>query len=186
MSRTITRQVSQVHELEAVITTAEERLDAAWAEIEPAMRQAALRRGRRKNMELSAAAKARIHKFCRKAALLELAGILDEDDALLLGVFLAVAEVIKDPARRDSWMRRGQIKLLKKAKGVSPDLVIRFAEVPPAFVREKLDDDGFEYDPKSKSWLGQGDLEYGRQLVEFAGVGGKAMASPAQKSGARP
>jgi hypothetical protein len=177
MNRTIERAAQTVHDLDVSIEEARERLDAAWVEIDVKKQQAALRRGRRKNMERSAAERARTRKLCQKAGKLETAGIIDEDDDVLLGIFLAAREGLKEPARRDAWRRRGQVKQLKRAPGTS-SLIIRFLERPPAFVLAKLDEDGFAYDSKQTRWLGDGDLAYGQRLVELSGVGGKAVAGP--------
>jgi len=179
MARTIESSVRLVRDLEVEIAAARNRIDGAWREIRAASQVAALRRGRRKNVERNAAEKARTHKLCRKAGLLELSGIIDEDDAVLVGLFLAAKEVIQKPDSREAWRRRGEIKLLKRAKGKWPILVIRFEKQPPAFVLEKLSEDGFEYQPRRTQWMGEANPEYGTKLIALSGVGGRVLAEPA-------
>ncbi len=178
MRNAIEQAVQEIRDVNIVVGEARKRLEAAWAEIDAMKAAAALRRERRKNMQRSAAENARTSKFCRKARLLEIAGIIDEDDDVLLGIFLAAKEGLKDPARRNSWQRRGQVKALKRGK-TRASLIIQFREPPHRHILEKLDEDGFSYDSRRTRWLGDGDLNYGHKLIELSGVGGKALAGQA-------
>jgi hypothetical protein len=185
MSNDIARLIENALQYHREIAAAQQRLAVLRVLIDRKKQQDELRAGRKNYMTDNKARNARTHKLCGKAGLLERAEILDVDDEVLLGAFMKIREGLQHEARVESWRKIGRIEFLKCGKtGKKPrQLIVRFLAKPLQTILDVMNGTGFDYASVTASWSGEGDLDYARELIRLAGVGGTAEALPApQKS----
>lgn len=145
-----------------------------------------LRLDRKNNKRGSDARNARTHILCWKGGLLERVGIIDEDEEVLLGAFIKLAEGLQDSQRREAWRRLGQMDLLKngRTRRQPEQLTVRFPERPSAPILDVIKACGFVYDKVAQSWSGIADRVEMSAFVESASAGG-TVSGEAKCSGQR-
>jgi hypothetical protein len=188
MTKTTARKIERVRQLDREIAEAETRVVVAWAEIEQKQQQGAVRQGRKENMMKSAAERARVHKYCQKAPLLERGQIIDFDDAMLMGAIRKMADMLADPQTRYQCWVAGHAEFLKegKTRRKPASLTIRFDTKPKQAVLDIMNAAKFSYDAANVAWRGEGDIGHARYLISKSGVGGTAEAAPPKAKQAKP
>ncbi|QEX20227.1 hypothetical protein FRZ61_01430 [Hypericibacter adhaerens] len=188
MTKTTARKIEQVRRLDREIADAKTRVVVAWAEVEQKQQQGALRQGRKDNMMKSAAERARVHKYCQKAPLLERGQIIDFDDAMLMGAILTMAEMLADRQTRYQCWVAGHAEFLKagKTRRKPAWMTVRFDTKPRQAVLDIMNAAKFSYDAASMTWCGEGDVGHARDLIDKSGVGGAAEAAPRMAKSRKP
>jgi hypothetical protein len=188
MRKATARQIERIQRLDREIAEAETRAVVAWAEIEQKQQQGALRQGRKDNMTKSAAERARVHKYCQKAPLLERGQIIDFDDAMLMGAILKMATMLADRQTRYQCWVAGHAEFLKagKTRRRPAWLTVRFDTKPKQAVLDIMNAAKFSYDSASMAWHGEGDVGHVRDLIGKSGVGGTAEAAPRKAKSRNP
>jgi hypothetical protein len=188
MTKTTARKIEQVKRLDREIAEAETRVVVAWAGIDQKQQQGALRQGRKENMMKSAAERARVHRYCQKAPLLERGQIIDFDDAMLMGAILKMATMLADRQTRYECWVAGHAEFLKagKTRRKPTWLTVRFDTKPKQAVLDIINAAKFSYDAASMAWHGEGDIGHARDLISKSGVGGTAEAAPRKAKSRNP
>lgn len=188
MAKVTARQIERIQRLDREIADAKTRAVVAWAQIDQRQQQDALRQGRRENMMKSAAERARTHKYCQKAPLLERGQIIDFDDAMLMGAILKMAEMLADRHTRYQCWVAGHAEFLKagKTRRKPAPLMVRFDTKPKQAVLDIMNAADFSYDAASMTWRGQGDIGHAQDLIGKSGVGGTAEAAPRKAKSRNP
>lgn len=181
MKSRIARQVKKARKCDREVERAERQAAALRELVDRRMQQDELRRGRKMNAARSTADRARVHKYCKTAPLLERGEIIDEDEAVLMGAILMIAALLKDRAiRKEAWIA-GHANYLRlgKSRRRSDRLKVHFETAPPDYIRDILRAAVFAYDPATTSWSGDGDVAYARELIGHAKVAGTAEIAEA-------
>lgn len=188
MAKVTARRIERIQRLDREIADTETRLVVAWAEIEQKQQQDALRRGRKESRMKSAGERARVHKYCQKAPLLERGQIIDLDDAILMGAILKIEEMLADRQTRYQCWVQGHAEFLKagKTRRKPGSLTIRFDAKPNQAVLDIMNAAQFSYDAASMTWRGQGDIGHAQYLISKSGVGGTAETAPRKAKSRNP